>query len=416
MRMTRADVPVPLVRSGEVASRTAIRRANLGLVLRDLNTHGSRSQTQLAEDLGLPKATVSTLVSELIELDLVYQTDATRAGAVGRPRQTVELRGTAFCGLGVEIAATGARAVALDLRDDVLHDHAIAFDRADPDTVLAAVAGLIDDALTVLGAAGSQVLGVTIAAPGQMDRDTGVIRFAAPLGWSEVALVAGLTERLPANIPPILIDNDARLGAVAEYAVARAEGIHDLLYVTGGLGVGAGILVDGQILRGAMGFAGEIGHLPLGNPDLACPCGRNGCVEATVAVTAFLDAVADPPHDLRDLEQLMTDLRARADAGDPAVLAALGMVGQGLGVVVGMLIDVLSPRAVILGGYFSYFGDHLLTHVRGAVEARAIAGQAGGCEIRTSGFGFTGPARGAAHTALEAVFTDPVACMERLSK
>ncbi|MBC6450704.1 ROK family transcriptional regulator [Actinokineospora xionganensis] len=415
MRMTRADVPVPLVRSGEVASRTAIRRANLGLVLRDLNTHGSRSQTQLAEDLGLPKATVSTLVSELTELGLVYQTDATRAGAVGRPRQTVELRGTAICGLGVELTATDARAVALDLRDDVLLDRSIAIDRADPDTVLDAVAALIHDALAVLAESGSHVLGITIAAPGQLDRDAGVIRFAAPLGWSDVQLVDGLISRLNADVPPMRIDNDARLGAVAEYAVARTEGIHDLLYVTGGLGVGAGILVDGQILRGAMGFAGEIGHLPLGRPDLPCPCGRSGCVEATVGVTAFLDTVSDPPHAVRDLDQQMTDLRTRADAGDPVVLAALGTVGQGLGVVVGMLIDVLSPRAVILGGYFSYFGEHLLTHVRGAVEARAIAGQAGGCDIRTSGFAFTGPARGAAHTALEALFTDPVACMEHAS-
>ncbi|MGH3861284.1 ROK family transcriptional regulator [Actinokineospora sp.] len=399
-----------------MASRTAIRRANLGLVLRDLNTHGSRSQTQLAEDLKLPKATVSTLVSELIELDLVYQTDATRAGAVGRPRRTVELRGTAICGLGVEITVDNARVIALDLRDEVLLDREIVIDRPDPDTVLDAVAGLIGEALGSLAESDSQVLGITIAAPGQMDRDTGVLRFAAPLGWSDVRLVDGLVERLGGNVLPIRIDNDARLGAVAEYAVARTEGIHDLLYVTGGVGMGAGILVDGQILRGAMGFAGEIGHLPLGRPGLACPCGRSGCVEATVGVTAFLGAITERPHSLRDLDQLMTTLRSRADAGDPSVLAALGTVGQGLGVVVGMLIDVLSPRAVILGGYFSYFGDHLLTHVRGAVEARAIAGQAGGCEIKTSTFGFTGPARGAAHTALEAVFTDPVACMEHAGR
>ncbi|MFC5805785.1 ROK family protein [Streptomyces formicae] len=233
--------------------------------------------------------------------------------------------------------------------------------------------------------------------------DTGVVSYASNIGWRDVAAVEGLRTRLGPGAPPIRLENDAKLGAIAEYLVGAAADIHDLIYVTGETGVGGGIISDGRLLRGSAGFAGEIGHMPLDPGGQPCACGRRGCWETMVGLAALLRLAAppdDPVHDPTvDLEQRLTELRRRADAGDPATRVALERIAHGLALGLALLADVLNPRAVVLGGYFAHFGDYLIDRVRSELSARVMAAEAGRCEVMLSTLGFSAAARGGAYLA-----------------
>ncbi|MEV8314967.1 ROK family protein [Streptomyces sp. NPDC059900] len=395
------------------SDRASLRRTNLGLVLRLLRDAGPRPRTQIANETGLPKATITNLVGELVERGLVSEGQAERLGSVGRPSSTVRLDGRTICGIGVEINVDYLSLIAFDLRGELVVERHIPYDArgSEPDAVLDRMAEAISEAHDALRARGVHPVAVTIAAPGVIGMDTGVVSYAPNIGWRDVAVTDGLRTRLSPKALPIRLENDAKLGAIAEYRVAAAADIHDLLCVTGETGVGGGIISDGRLLRGSAGFAGEIGHMPLDPTGQPCSCGRRGCWETMVGLAALLrlaappeDAVHDPTV---DLEQRLTELRRRADSGDARTLAALAQIADGLAVGLALLVDVLNPRAIVLGGYFAHFGDHLVDRVRAELSARVMAPEAGNCEIVLSTLGFSAAARGGAYLALDSVYQDP---------
>lgn len=397
--------------SGDAAARGAIRRNNVSVVLRHLR-RGARSRTEISRDLGLPNSTVSKLVGELVELGLVTDDERRRAGGIGRPHQAVALRAGARCGLGVEISVNYIRVIALDLPGDVLLDDRapVDHDRRNHQATLDLTADLVTAALTALRATGTAVTGVTVAAPGHVDRDAGVVRLATNLGWSDLPLATELADRLGPDAPLVRVDNDARLGTVAEHRVAH---VPSLLYLTGEVGVAGGIVVDDTLVLGAAHSAGELGHMPLDPRGAACPCGQRGCFETMVGLGTFLSYAADATDPLRDqrrdLEERLALGTARAAAGDARTVRAVDRIAADLGLGLGLLVNVLDPAVVVLGGYFSHLGEPLLSRVRAEVTGRVLAPHAGGCDVRLSRLGFTAAARGAAETVLDDVFTDPAA-------
>ncbi|MBF9073114.1 ROK family transcriptional regulator [Streptacidiphilus sp. NEAU-YB345] len=397
------------------SDRASIRRTNLGLVLRLLRDSGPRSRARIAADTGLPRPTITNLIAELVELGLVEEGESERDGSVGRPGLSVAIDGRSICGVGLEINVDYLAAVALTLRGDVVFERRIAVDvrAAGAEAVLDAAAALIREADAAVAAQGARIVGAALAAPGNVDITTGTVAFASNIDWRDIPALDALRARLGRDAPPLRLENDAKLGAVAEYLVASASDIHDLIYVTGETGVGGGIITGGQLMRGARGFAGEIGHMPLApGPDgHPCACGRRGCWETMVGLGALLRHAADaddPVHDPSlDVESRLADLRSRADAGDERTLAALARVAEDLSVGLALLVDVLNPRAVVLGGYFAVFAEYLLGPVREGVARRVMAADSGGCEVLPSTLGFTAPARGGAFLALDAVYQDP---------
>ncbi|MFG3370582.1 ROK family protein [Streptomyces sp. NPDC090032] len=399
--------------ASRASDRASLRRTNLGLVLRLLRDAGPRPRTQIAEETGLPKATITNLVGELVERGLVREGEAERLGSVGRPSRTVEIDGRTICGIGLEINVDYLSLIALDLRGETVVERHTPFDArgTEPDAVLDRMAEAIDETRDTLRARGVHPVAVTVGAPGVIGMDTGVVSYASNIGWREVAVTEGLRTRLGPGIPPIRLENDAKLGAVAEYLVVAEADIHDLIYVTGETGVGGGIISDGRLLRGSAGFAGEIGHMPLDPTGQPCSCGRRGCWETMVGLSALLRLAApsnDSVHDPTvDLEQRLAELRRRADSGDAATRAALEQIADGLALGLALLVDVLNPRAIVLGGYFAHFGDYLVDRVRGELSSRVMAPEAGRCDVIPSALGFSAAARGGACLALDRVYQDP---------
>jgi predicted NBD/HSP70 family sugar kinase len=407
--------PVAIAGPAKPSDRASIRRTNLGLVLRLLRDYGPRSRTRIAADTGLPKATITNLVGELAELGLVREDREERSGTVGRPGLLVEIDGRGFCGIGVEISVDYISVIALSLRGDEVFARRIPVDvrAAEPDAVLDEVARLVRDAQRAITRSGARCVGLTCAVPGVVDPVGGVARYASNIGWLEVPVLESLRDRLGPDAPPMDLENDAKLGAIAEYLVVQDQDIHDMLYVTGEVGVGGGIISGGRLLRGSAGYSGEIGHMPLNPGGELCGCGRRGCWETMVGLVALLRQVADegdPVHDPSlDLEARLQDVAARAASGDPRTLHALAQVSDDLTLGLGLLVDVLNPRAIVLGGYFAHLGEYIIDRVRAGLPERVMAPNAGGCEVLLSTLGFAAPSRGAAYLALDRVYQDPSA-------
>jgi predicted NBD/HSP70 family sugar kinase len=394
------------------ADQATVRRSNLGLVLRHLRDHGPRSRARIAQETGLNKATVSSLVAELTDRRLVSAGDVDRAGSVGRPGLIVHLDGRGVCGIGVELNVDYAATLVLDLRGDVLFEHRIALDvpALGPARTLDAVAGLVTEAIDAAACRGAVPAGLTVAVPGLVRSLDGVATYAPNIGWHDVPVLDGLRERIDAPIP-IRVENDANLSAIAEWAMGAEARTPDLVYLTGEVGVGGGVIVADQLLRGAGGLSGEVGHTSLGDPDAVCGCGRRGCWETVVGLTALLREAADaddPVHDpVHDLEDRLAEVARRADAGDARTLAALHKVGTALGNGAAVLINVFNPRVVVLGGYFAVLGRFFMEPMAAELRARVFGPDLAGARIVLSTLGFTAAVRGGAHVALESVFDDP---------
>jgi predicted NBD/HSP70 family sugar kinase len=394
------------------ADQATVRRSNLGLVLRHLRDSGPRSRARIAQETGLNKATVSSLVAELAERGLVGTGEVDRDGSVGRPGLIVHLDGRRVCGIGVELNVDYAATLVLDLGGEVVFEQRVALDAPvmGPRRTLDAVASLVTEAVDAIGEHGATAIGLTVAVPGLARSVDGVVTRAPNLGWHDVAVLAGLRERLDVDFP-IRVENDANLSAIAEWAMGSEARTPDLVYLTGEVGVGGGVIVAGHLLRGAGGLSGEVGHTALGDPDRVCGCGRRGCWETVVGLSALLHAAADPGDPVRDpgrdLETRLAEVAARADAGDPRTLAALHQVGAGLGAGAAVLINLFNPEVILLGGYFAVLGRFLVDPMAIELRARVFGPDLAGARVVLSTLGFTAAVRGGAHVALESVFADP---------
>lgn len=430
--MTRiGPVPDPPTRAGTRVA--ALRRSNLGVILRLLRDRGPRSRSQIAAATGLPKATVTTLVADLVDRGLVRDAELTDYQGMGRPRRALELDARHVCGLGVEVGTTGLRALALDVHGSVVLRAEQFFDvvAAGPEVVLDELAGLLRDAVEEIAAAGIHLLAVHVAVPGRVDADRGVSVFAVNLGWRNVPVAAMLRERLGSamagmsqgssipraalipqasqalSIPHISVVNDAFAASRAELVDAGPDTDH-LLLLTGDTGVGGGIVLDRRPAR----METEIGHSALGAPDLVCACGRRGCWESTVGLAALLARAADEDDPVRDPDrdvgERLAELARRASGGDSRTVEALEYVGGYLCHGLSVLNDILGPQVIVLGGYFALLADFFVPRVRAALEARdLVAAERPRVVVRPSGLGFAGVTVGAVQLALERLFDQP---------
>jgi predicted NBD/HSP70 family sugar kinase len=399
--------------SGPVAT-DQLRRQNTALLLRELRSSGPLSRAALAQATGLAKATVSTIVTDLQHRAVVRDDvlavapppDAVAtAPRLGRPGRPVALDGRHLVALGLEVNVDYVAATALDLAGRTVRQQREPLG-AD-DSPLQRVAELARGSYERLQAEGSRVLGVAVAVPGLVDQTDGLVVTAPNLGWDDVPLQALLAASLPTGCP-LRVDNDANAAAVAETAWGAARGCSPALYLTGTVGLGAGLVVDGSPQRGASGFAGEVGHVPIGGSQRRCTCGRTGCWETTVGLPAMLRAVGMPSgagtaKASGDPVEVAAQVARRAEQ-DPRVADALGHIARSLASGVVTLVSVLDPRIVVLGGYFVPLGPWLLPTVQQAVSTEVLAGRSRRCAVALSTLGLYAASTGAAADVLADVF------------
>ncbi|QKV79953.1 ROK family transcriptional regulator [Amycolatopsis sp. Hca4] len=384
------------------ADSASPRTANLAAVLRALRT-GPLSRTQLAARCGLARSAVPGLLAELTGRGLVRPAGV-RPGN-GRPSRLVELHGEDAYALGLSVEADRLSALVTDLSGRVLDEATEAVDVA----ALGLQTGM--DGLAELAGAvlPGPPVGIAVSVPGLVDSAAAVLRFAPALRWRDAEIAGLLAARLDVPAAAIAVDNDANLGALAEAIAGTGD---DLFYLGGGTAVGGGLVSGGTILRGARGFAGEVGHIAVDPSGGRCPCGRTGCLETKANLAALLRAAAAPGDPLHDpapgVEGRVARLTDRIRLGDQRAATAVHELGVALGIALSTVVDVLDPDVVVLGGYFAALGEWLVEPVRVELAARPL-GQA---RVVASGLGLRAPLRGAAHLAAERLFANPTLAEE----
>jgi predicted NBD/HSP70 family sugar kinase len=392
------------------ADFTDVRATNLAVVLRFVRVNAPCSRADIAASTGLNKTTVSSLVGELIDRRLLRETGLTEH-RIGRPATMIVMDGAPYAAIGLEVSTDYLAAAAMDLAGDRL----LSWRRSYPGggaggggaggarRAVAAVAALARRAVSRARDEGREVLGVSVGVPGLVDAD-GTVRLATNLAWADVPLRADLIEALGDPAYPVTVENDANLAVAAEYRYGPHAGTANLVYLTGQLGIGAGIIADGRPLRGARGYSGELGHITVDPSGPACTCGRRGCLEAVAGIGSLLDRLGmGAAAPLTDVEPAVEEVTLRAQQGDPAVLAALTDLGHRLGSGVSILANLVNPEVVILGGYFVPLAPWVLPPADDALRAGTLAPMAGGCRLAASTLGHSAAAVGGAAGVLDTV-------------
>lgn len=403
----------------------AMRARNLALVLGELSARGSLTRAALAEITGLTKTTVSKLVSDLIEAGLVTEAGPVRDGERGRPGVEVQVSGDRVAALGLEVNVDYLALRVVDLAHTVRLRRTQAVDNrgADPVEVIGSLRTMALSAVDEAVDMGLRVVGGGLAVPGPVDA-TGTVYNAPNLGWREVP-VAGLLD-LPF---PVRVENEANLAALGE--LWFGTGLPDFVYVSGEIGIGAGVVVQGRLFRGTHGFAGELGHVVVRPEGPPCRCGGRGCLERYAGQEALLAAAgitgpgdahrpgsAHGPDTAQGLDVTaeapaagVRDLLARLEAGDEAALAACEQAGAALGVALCSAVNLLDPDAIVLGGIYAPLFPWLAEPVTEALTTRLGRMRPTVPPVVVSRLGTEAAALGAAGQVIEQVIADPAALL-----
>ncbi|MGW1160226.1 ROK family protein [Streptomyces sp. NPDC002519] len=381
-------------------TQQGMRRRNLARVMRTVNAEGPLSRAAIASRIGLTRAAVSTLVDELIRSGLLEELGPERPGRVGRPGSALAVSGQGPAGIGAEIGVDHLAVCAVDLRG-IIRARAVRHgsNRRPPRLVLGELTDLVRQVVTEAEREGLWPAGLAIAVPGLVARDARTVVRAPNLGWRDV----DLGPLLPSELP-LTVDNEANFGSLAELWLGD-DTPRDFLHVSAEIGIGGAVVVDGRLLRGTRGFAGELGHVPVRPEGPKCPCGGRGCLEQYAGEEALLRAAGLSPG--KDRVELLTE---RATQDDQVVRRALRSAGTALGIALTGAVNLLDPQAVVLGGALAALAPWLLPSLERELTRRT-AGPA--CAVTVSRLGPEGPLLGAAHSVVRAVLDDPAAVAGR---
>ncbi|MBB4889942.1 ROK family transcriptional regulator [Streptomyces netropsis] len=354
-------------------SQSSLHRANLERVVRAVRMAGSLTQAEIARSTGLSAATVSNIVRELKDGGTV---DVTPTSSGGRRARSVSLSGDAGIVVGVDFGHTHLHVAIGNLAHRVLAEEAEPLDvDASAAQGLDRAEALVKRLIATAGISPEKIVGVGLGVPGPIDVESGVLGSTAILpGWAGTNPRDDLAARLGV---PVYVDNDANLGALGELVWGSGRGAADLAYIKVASGVGAGLVINGQIYRGPGGTAGEIGHITLDESGPVCRCGNRGCLETFTAARYVLPLL----HSAHGTDLTVARMVQLAREGDPGCRRVIADVGRHIGSGVANLCNLLNPRRVVLGGDLAESGELILGPIRESVSRYAIPSAARQLEV-----------------------------------
>jgi len=377
-----------------------VRRANLGEVLRLVHHRGPRSRAVITAETGLNRSTVSALVADLVEAGLAQERDPDLTRKVGRPSPIV-------------VASDEVVAIAVNPEVDALEVGAVTLGGRVRERVRVAMHGSVrvEDVVALVAEIvdgwrrdelrGCRMVGAGVAVPGLVRAADGLVRLAPHLGWQDEDVAAPLAA---ATGLPVVVGNDATLGARAERLFGAARDHADIVYLNGGAsGIGGGAIVQGVPLAGADGYAGEWGQTTPSIPRSGDRLVPDGVLEDEVNRARLLAAAG---LDEGDDDELAAALRASAD---PSAIAEIERQRRVLGATLSNAVDVLNPSMIVLGGFLAMLLDHDPDAFDALVRTRALAAPAERVSIRAAALGRDRLLIGAAEAAFGPLLADPLA-------
>jgi predicted NBD/HSP70 family sugar kinase len=345
----------------ERATHQQTRTFNQQLVLRALHDRSPLSRADLARLTGLTRTSVGDLVGALIKDGLIEAVGRGRSSG-GRTPILLQVAPDGRHLIGLDLGEAEFSGAVVNLRGEILRSIHLPVGGRNGDAAVDLLIELID---ALRADVRCPLLGIGIGAPGIIDTSTGTVRWSVNLNWAELPLGPLLEQRYGV---PVVVANDSHVAALTELTFFRRPRPNNLIVIKVGRGVGAGIILNGQLFQGDGHGAGEIGHVAMGSADAACRCGRHGCLETLSSMRALVDA-AGP------VEPSVTDegsLAAAFLAGVPGIQRIVLDAARELGIAVGWLIGVLNIRHVLLIGPVAALGDAWLSEVRRSARSSVL--------------------------------------------
>ncbi|ASR36481.1 sugar kinase [Prauserella marina] len=382
------------------AGQHTVRRHNCALVLAAIADSPGRSRADVAASTGLTKATVSTLVDRLAGGGLITESGRQDRPGPGRRGTSLSLSPRGPHGLGVEIAVDYIATCLAGLTGEVRELRVRRADNRSLSTarVLGRAGKAVREALAEATARGIAVGGVGVAVPGLVEEPTGLLRVAPNLGWHDVDLPAELAARTELPAGPVLVGNEANFAALAQLWTSGPDGARDFVHVSGEIGIGAGIVIGGQLFSGTRGFGGELGHFPVSSRGPRCTCGARGCLE-TLAGQEAIAAKAGVAG--------LTELVAALSAGERPARSAVREAAGRLGTALSSVLNLLDVPCVVLGGSYARLHPWLAEPLLAALRARVTGAPWSPVTVTASALGSEAAVRGAASSAVRGIMADP---------
>ena len=351
----------------QTADQESVRKVNTSLVLNALRLHAPISRAELASITKLNRSTISNIVNVLIEDNLVLELD-TMESKIGRPGIALTLKPDGGAVIGIEIGVGFISVILTDFVANILWREWIEFSLTKPQIeIISKAEKLIDQAISFAEEKNLRLLGIGLGVPGLVNVQRGELLFAPNLGWRNVPLRLMWNQRFQL---PLYVENEANLGALGEYYFGVGRDVDNFIFLSSGVGLGGGVIINGNLFKGGRGFAGEIGHIQRDSQGEICGCGRRGCWETQVGPRAVLQRVkrsleANPDYTLESLNGDLNKLTFNqvvdcALQGNQICRSAMEEVGKNLGAGIVDLANIFNPEMVVIGGAFSYGREILL--------------------------------------------------------
>lgn len=386
--------------------QSTVRSINRALVLNLLRQHGTLGRNELAERTRLSSAAVTGVVAELIEQGLVAEGRSGRPRG-GRPPVLLELAYDAWHAVGVKVMEDALEVVLTNLRTEVLARSHVRLTSTRPLALVELLAAEVARLLETSGRSPERLVGLGVGMAGVIDPAEGVCVYSPFLHWREVPLRRLLEDKLSR---PVHLDNDVNALATAEMLFGRGKDARNFAVVTVGRGIGAGLVVNGEVYRGAYGGAGELGHTVSEAGGRRCECGKRGCLEAYAAEPALLAQALERFPELKTARRSLRlgDLLRAAEEGHGGARALLAEAGERLGIALANLVNLLNPEMIVIAGEGVRLGPAFFGPMEQVLRQNTFNGLAQNLEVRLDPWGDDAWAQGAAGLTIQReVFARP---------
>jgi glucokinase-like ROK family protein len=379
-----------------------------------VRSSGGITKGDLVENTDYSRTKITSCIDSLLEKSYIVENIDTEYTG-GRRSHTYSLNGNLGLVAGVDIGATSIDIAVADLSHKILIRHSEpALVREGPIKILGRVCTLLEELLLKNSLKPDTILGIGIGLPGPVDFSHGMV-ISPPImpGWDKYPIIDTVQQWFPTAY--VIVDNDVNVMALGEVFGGHGKGIHDLIFVKIGTGIGAGIVCDGKIYRGASGCAGDIGHISVNKNGPLCPCGNKGCLEAIAGGPAIANRALDQARDGKspilmkradenDGKLTAEDIGMAAREGDTLSIEIIRESGQSIGDVLAGLVNFFNPEMIVIGGGVSNLGNLLLSSIRQTVLNRSLPLSTRNLDIVFSATGSDAGVIGAVTLAMENLF------------
>jgi glucokinase-like ROK family protein len=338
-----------------------VKKNNKALVLSLIIEKETISRADIASVTGLNKTTVSSLVNELLEEELIYESGPGISSGGRRP-VILHFNRNAGYAIGVDIGVNYVLAILTDLKGKIIVEQSQSVNRTSYSAIMSTVQMMIQSLMDDMPKSRYGIVGIGVGVPGIVNKE-GSVLLAPNLGWTNIHLKEDLEKVFQV---PIIVENEANAGAVGEQQLGAGQDYQNILYVSAGIGIGVGIILNKELYQGKNGFSGEMGHMIIELNGKRCNCGSSGCWEAYASENALLEMAGGNIDSLESLIEL-------ANNGDESAISLFEKIGDYLGYGINNIINTFNPDQVIIGNRLALVREWIEAPILTTIENHTLA-------------------------------------------